>query len=183
MHVLERERIDLDLASALVSAQSEFEAMIAFSLLRDTVPEPQLTMLVNLRELLLEMPAVPFRTAGDLNLLERTFGYEYTGRSYRRQFDSSDGGVFGLEFVGHDNTCEAILVHTPASRFSLSHNGDHELDAETLAVFARHEVLLDAAFEALGLLGWVLDPKIYLSVDDFVGEHAAAAGNGALDLF
>jgi hypothetical protein len=183
MHVLEDERIDLDVASTLVSAQSDSEALYAFSLLRGTTSDMHLVMLANLRELLLEMPACPFRAACDLDVLARASDYEDTGRSYRRRFES-DHGVFGLEFVGRGNVCEAVFVHTPASRFELYGNGYHELDPETLQVFANHAILLDAAIDALEHLGWALEPKIYLCVDDFYAEHAAtAAGNAVRELF
>lgn len=182
MHVLEEEPIDLDLASTLVSAESDSDAAIAFSLLRGTTHDRHLVMLANLRALLLEMPACPFSVACDLNVLSRACGYEETGRSYRRRFESCHG-AFGLEFIGSGKTCEAIVVHTPASRFELYGDGSHELDAETLAIFARHSILLDAAIEALLQLGWPLDPKIYLCADDFVTETAAAAGQAVLELF
>lgn len=183
MHVLEDERIDLGLASTLVSAQADPDALYAFSLLRGTTPDEHLVMLANLRELLLVMPDGAFRTACDLDVLARGYGYEDTGRSYRRRFES-DHGVFGLEFVGRGNYCEAVLVHTPGSRFALYGHGYHELNPETLALFANHAIVLDAAIDALEQLGWALDPKIFLSVEDFYAEYAAgAAAHAVQELF
>jgi len=183
MHVLEDERIDLDLASTLVSAQADSDAVYAFTLLRGTASDAHLVMLANLRELLLVMPDGPFRIACDLDVLLRACAYEDTGRSYRRRFES-DHGVFGLEFVGRGNFCEAVLIHTPASRFELCGHGYHELNAETLAIFANHAILLDAAIDALAELGWALDAKIFLSVDDFYAEYAAeAAAHAVQELF
>lgn len=182
MYVLEEERVDFELASTLVSASSDAEAMIALSLLRDTLGDRHLTMLVNLREVLIEMPVGPFSTGADLEILALACGYEDTGRSYRRRFESNHG-VFGLEFVGRSRTCEAIVVHTPASRFELCRNADHELGAETLAIFANHAILLDAALEALMQLGLSLNPKIYLCADDFIGEHQAAGRSAVMELF
>ena len=183
MHVLEDECIDLDLASTLISAQSDSDALFAFSLLRGTASDKHLVMLANLREVLLVMPDGPFRTAFDLDVLSRACDYEDTGRSYRRRFES-DHGVFGLEFVGQGNFCEEVLVHTPASRFELYGHGYHELNAETLAIVANHAILLDAAIEALEQLGYALDPKIFLSVEDFYAEYAAgAAAHAVKELF
>jgi len=183
MHVLEDEKIDLDLASTLVSAQKDSDALFAFSLLRGTTSDLHLVMLANLRELLLVMPDCPFHTACDLDVLSRACDYEDTGRSYRRRFES-DHGVFGLEFVGRGNLCEAVLVHTPASRFELYGHGYHELNAETLAIFANHAILLDAVIDALEQLGWALDPKIFLSVEDFYAEYrAGAAAHAVHELF
>lgn len=182
MYALEEEQVDYELASTLVSASCQSDALIAFSLLRGTISDRHLVMLVNLRELLLEMPACPFSTPCDLDILARACGYEDTGRSYRRRFESNHG-VFGLEFVGRMRTCDAILVHTPLSRFDLYKNGDHELGAETLTIFVNHAILLDAAIEALQQLGLPLDPKIYLSAEDFLSEHQHAAGCVVSDLF
>lgn len=180
MHFLQDEHLDLDLASTLVSTKSDPDALYAFSLLRGTTSDSHLLMLANLRELLLEMPQCPFRASGDLDILARAAHYEDTGHSYRRRFES-DHGVFGLEFVGRGNACQGVLVHTPAHRFELYGDGPHELNAETLAIFTNHAILLDAAIEALELLGWGLVPKIYLSVDDFYAEYAAAAAQRAFD--
>jgi len=182
MHVLEEEHVDFELISTLVSASSDSEALIALSLLRDALSERHLTMLVNLREVLIEMPVGPFPTGVDLDILARACGYEDTGRSYRRRFESNHG-AFGIEFVGRSRTCDAIVVHTPASRFELCKNADHELGAETLAVFANHAILLDAALEALMQLGLTLDPKIYLCADDFIDEHQAAGRSAVMELF
>lgn len=183
MHVLEDERIDLELASTLVSAHADADALYAFSLLRGATSDAHLLMLANLRELLLVMPDGAFRTACDLDVLSRGCDYEDTGRSYRRRFES-DHGVFGIEFVGRGNYCEAVLVHTPASRFEFCGHGYHELAAETLTVFANHAILLDAVIDALEQLGWALDPKIFLSVEDFYAEYSAdAAAHAVRELF
>lgn len=183
MHVLEDEHIDLELASTLVSARVDADALIAFSLLRGTTSDAHLVMLANLRELLLVMPEAAFHTACDLDILSRGCDYEDTGRSYRRRFES-DHGVFGLEFMGRGNYCEGVLVHTPASRFELYGHGYHELNAETLAIFANHAILLDAVIDGLEQLGWPLEPKIFLGVEDFIAEYAAeAAANAVQELF
>jgi len=183
MHVLEDDALDLELASTLISAQSDTDALYALSLLRGSTSDQHLVMLANLRELLLEMPACPFRVACDLDVLARAAEYEATGRSYRRRFESNHG-VFGLEFIGRGNMCDSVVVHTPASRFELCSDGPHELDPLTLAIFCNHAIVLDAAIEALEYLGWPLAPKFYLTIDDFYSEHAAqAAGRAVEELF
>jgi hypothetical protein len=107
-------------------------------------------------------------------MLTRSGSYEDTGRSYRRRFESSHG-VFGIEFVGRNRQCEGIFVHTPASRMQLGPSGDYRLDAEMITVFVYHRIVLDALLDALALLGLPLSPIIYVSADDFLAEHGAAA--------
>jgi hypothetical protein len=178
MHVITASDADPELVEALLSAVSDAEAVVAFSLLRSTIPDDDLLMLANLREVLFELPESPFRTGDDLQLLARGGEYEDTGRSYRRLFESGHG-VFGLEFVGSGMRCEGIFVHTPACRMQLKAAGRFRLDPEMITLFARHRVLLDALLEALALLGIPLCPPIYVSVDDFLAEHGAAAATEA----
>jgi len=184
MHALEASHADLDLIAELLSAASDAEAAIAFTLLRTQLDERQLLLLVNLRALLQEIPTAPFRTGEDLGILERAGGYEDSGRSYRRVFESSHG-VFGIEFEGRDRLCSAIVVRTPTVRYFLS-GGESGLvlDEDAVKLFVNHGVLLDAVFDGLALLGFPLVPTIYLAADDFLIEHgAAAAGEAFSELF
>jgi hypothetical protein len=179
MHVLEGSGADAELVRSLLGADSEAEATIAFTLLRGTIEDSELLLLANLREVLAELPPMPFRTGEALDLLSRAGGYEDTGRSYRRLFVAGPG-VFGIEFVGSGHWCSEIAVHTPDARRSLrADNGD--LDRNMLALFVGHGILLDAVLEALGLLGWPLQPTIYLTADDFLADHGAAMASRAID--
>lgn len=174
---------DPELVAALLSADSNADAVVSFTLLRDTIPGDDLVQLVNLREVLFALPEAPFRTGEDLGLLVRSGGYEATARSYRRRFESSHG-VFGLEFVGQGRQCEGIFVHTPACRMQLEPSGQYCLDPEMITLFVRHHIVLDALLEALELLGLPLAPVIYMTVEDFLAEHGSAAVTEAFgDLF
>lgn len=174
MRTLTLSDADPELVAALLSADSDSDAVVSFTLLRGSIPDAHLLMLVNLREVLSEIPVAPFHVGEDLELLERASDYEDTGRSYRRRFESAHG-VFGLEFVGRGKSCEGIFVHTPASRTQLKPAGDFRLDAEMITLFVHHRILLDALLEALELLGTPLSPAIYLTPEDFLAEHCAAA--------
>ncbi len=178
MQVITMSDADPELVAALLSARSDSDAVVSFSLLRGTIPDAELLMLLNLREVLFELPQVPFRVGEDLELLASSGAYEDTGRSYRRRFKSGHG-VFGIEFVGRNRQCEGIFVHTPASRMRLGPSGDYRLDAEMIAVFVYHRIVLDALLDALALLGLPLAPVIYVSADDFLVEHGAAAASQA----
>jgi hypothetical protein len=178
MRALESSGADPDLVAALLSAASDADAVVSFTLLRGTITDEQLLMLVNLREILSEIPEAPFRVGEDLELLVRANGYEDTGRSFRRAFESAHG-VFGLEFVGAGRLCEGIFVHTPTKRVQLGPSGDYRLDSDVITLILNHRVLLDAILEALELLGLVLSPAIYVTVEDFVGEHGVAVATEA----
>lgn len=180
MQLITASDADPELVEALLSAVSDADAVVSFSLLRTTIPESDLLMLANLREVLFELPESPFRTGDDLELLARGGEYEDTGRSYRRLFES-EHGVFGLEFTGRGKHCEGIFVHTPACRMQLSPAGRLRLDPEMITLFARHRILLDALLDALALLGTPLCPAIYVSADDFLLEHGAAAATEAIN--
>ena len=183
MHAITASAADPALTATLLSADTDNEAVYAFSLLRGTIPDEHLLMLANLRELLFELPEPPFRVGENLDLLARAGGYEDTGRSYRRRFDSVNG-VFGLEFLGRTKECEGIVVHTPSSRQMLRGAEGYRLDEALIGLFVSERILLDALLEALGLLGLPMSPPIYMDVDDFLAEHGAEAASKAFsDLF
>lgn len=172
MQTIESAHADSELVASLLSARSESEATVAFTLLRGSLSDCELLQIANLRELLAELPVGSFRTGESLEMLERVGGYEFTGRSYRRIFDSPHG-VFGVEFLGQVRECEGIVVHTPAGRQALQPCADASIDGPLLSLLVGHGILLDAVLEALELLGSPLDPPIYVTADDFVAEHGA----------
>ncbi|NTU71392.1 MAG: hypothetical protein HGB10_06200 [Coriobacteriia bacterium] len=179
MHAVASSPADVEQVTALLSAESDVDAIVSFSLLRGVIPDADLLMLANLREVLFELPEAPFRAGEDLELLARAGDYEDTGHSYRRRFESNHG-VFGLEFAGRGKTCEGIFVHTPAARMPLGPAGSYRLEPEMIGVFAHHRIVLDALLDALELLGVSLSPVIYLSAEDFLAEHGAAAASEAI---
>jgi hypothetical protein len=172
MRTIESAKADPELVASLLSAKSDSEASVAFSLLRYCISDRELVEIVNLREVLRQLPTKSFRTGESLELLQRAGGYEFTGRSYRRAFDGS-GGVFGVEFLGQDHSCRAVLIHTPNGRIPLAGNHSSTVEESLLPLLVHHAILLDAILEALELLGCPLGPKIYVTADDFLAEHEA----------
>lgn len=174
---IEAREADLELCAALLMSPSDAKAAVAFHLLRGVLPDRALIMLCNLRELIAEMPETPFLSGAGLEVLQRADDYEFTGRSFRKLFES-DHGVYGLEFIGTGKLCDGILVHTAAARFAFRGGGNPGvLDAEILQVLVNHPSLLDEMLSALESLGWPLEPKIYITLDDFAAEHARAAAS------
>jgi hypothetical protein len=180
MHAITTSHADPELTAALLSAERDADAVYAFQLLRGTIPDADLLMLANLREVVSELPEPPFRVGEDLELLANAAGYEDTGYSYRRRFDAT-AGVFGLEFLGRTKLCEGIVVHTPSSRQMLCGAQGYRLDSQIIGLFVSERILLDALLEALELLGLPMSPKIYVSPNDFLIEHGAEAAAQAFD--
>jgi hypothetical protein len=180
---LEPSENDLDLVEMLLTSRSDAEAVMAYSLLRQTLPDQALIALANLREIIAELPESPFCSGTGMEVLESVGGYEATGHSYRRMFEG-DHGVFGIEFIGEGTRCDGIAIHTESSRFYLRGDERSRVDHLMLEVIVFYPELLDSILEGLQLLGVVLEPFIYLTTSDFPAEHAAsAAGQAAHDLF
>lgn len=179
LRMIEASRADLDLVSSLLGSPSDAEAAMALGMLRGQLNDPELVALTNLRELIMELPEAPFRTGLDLAILVTLAGYEDTGHSYRALHES-DHGLYGLEFVGRGNRCERILIHTAGGRFDLCGEGEDALDPTMLALLMSHPTILDRVLEALEHLGIPLEPTFYLSVEDFLSEHRAAAASEVL---
>lgn len=179
MRVLEDRGVDAELVRSLLASDSEAEATIAFTLLRGVVDDTDLLMLANLREVLAELPSVPFRTGESLEILNQAAGYEDSGHSYRRLFETS-AGVFGVEFAGRTHQCTEIAIHTPDARRPLRTDGG-EIDQDMIELFVRHGILLDAILEALELLGCPMQPTFYVTTDDFIADHGAGAARDSMD--
>jgi len=163
-----------DLLPALLTSRSIEGAADAYRALRGTIPDGALVMLANLREVIAEIPETPFLTGRPIEVLEQLGGYERCERSYRRVFES-ERGVFGLEFVGEGTECEAIVVHTATERFALGGDVDSIIDQRVFRAAVEHRTLIDEVIRALQTLGVPLDPRVYVSVDDFLAEYSAVS--------
>jgi len=173
MGTIESAKADPELLTSLLSSRSESEAAVAFTLLRYSLSESDLMRLANLREIVRLLPTAAFRSGEGLEMLERAGGYEYTGRSYRRAFESAQG-VFGVEFIGGGHDCRGVVVHTPRGRQALVGDERCIVKPKLLTLIVDHRILLDAIIEALELLGSPLAPPIYVSAEDFLAEHRVA---------
>lgn len=183
IRTIEPSEKDLDLVELLLTSLSAGEAVMAYSLLRDTLPSSALIALANLREIIAEIPETPFNAGTGLDALVSAAGYEPTGHSYRKMFEG-EHGVFGLEFFGEGTRCDGIAVHTETSRLYLHGDQRSRIDHLMLEIIVSYPELLDEILEGLQVLGIALEPRIYLTDSDFPAEHAAsAAGQVMGDLF
>jgi hypothetical protein len=171
MRSIESAHADPELVTALLASRSDAEASVAFSLLRYSVSDRELVQMANLREILQLLPTGPFRTGECLELLGKAAGYEATGWSYRKLFESEGGRVFGVEFVGDGHNCKCVVIHTPKGRVPLMGGDWASVNESLLPLLLRHSMLLDAILEGLELLGCPLAPPIYVTADDFLAEH------------
>lgn len=163
--------VDAELVRTLLNATSPIEVNLALALLRQSVAEEDLVRLVNLREILADVPTPPFTSGVELGVLARVLGYERTERSWRT-FVEVPQGVCGLEFIGDGNAVGGIVMHTLEGRVVLHGSADSILSPAALEVLMRHRELADALLDALRELGMPIAPHFYLSMDDYLAEHA-----------
>jgi len=167
---------DPDLVRDLLASRSMLDAGMAYTSLRGVIPDGALLMLANLREVIAEIPETPFLTGHPIEVLERTAEYERCDDSYRRFFDTERGG-FTLEFIGQGTECEAIIVHAGACRFNVAGDMDYMLDTDVLDVVLEQRCVVDEIIRALQALGVPLDPRVYVTPDDFTTENAGSAAS------
>jgi len=166
--------IDAAPVQILLNATSPAQVDAAVALLRQHLSEDELVRLVNLREVLSDVPTPPFTAGTELDVLGRVLDYEHTGRSWRSLVDSPRG-VCGIEFIGDGNAVAGVVLHTLEGRVVLHGAADSLVSPAALDVLTRYEELAEALMDALREIGMPLAPLFYLSMDDFLAEHAADA--------
>ncbi len=165
---------DPDLVRTLLISRSPHAAGAAYSALRGTIADGALLMLANLREVIAEIPETPFLTGHPIEVLEQLGGYTRRGRSYRRSFESEQG-VFALEFDGQSTECESIVIATGPRRLTFAGDMESLIDEDVLSVALEQHGLVDEILRALQTLGVPLDPRVFVSPDDFTAEPAAGS--------
>lgn len=174
--------VDAELVQTLLNATSPVEVNLALALLRQSVPENDLVRIVNLREVLADVPTPPFTAGSELAVLGRALEYERTERSWRRFVDCA-AGICGIEFLGDGNSVLGIVLHSIEGKVVLHGAADSIVSPAALEVLMRHEELADALIEALREIGMPLAPLFYMSMGDFTSENARAGFEGVAALF
>lgn len=165
--------VDVELVQTLLNATSPVEVTLALALLRQSTPENDLVRMVNLREILADVPTPPFAAGTDLAVLGRALGYERTERSWRT-FVDCEAGICGIEFIGDGNAVAGIVLHAVEGRVVLHGAADSIISPAALDMLMRYEELADALIEALREIGMPLAPLFYLSMNDFISEQTRA---------
>lgn len=172
------------MVQVLLNSRSSAEAHLALIALRDEVPERSLVTMINLREVLRELPACPRPIPLDVGALAKVAGFELVRNSYARQYEDG-GGRYRIIFLGQGNLLYDVVVAaeeekvfwtpTPGSRDIIT---DHALDKVML-----HDSLLANMIELAKDMGAVFQPKFYLSLEDWLLEYAEDSIRGIADFF
>jgi hypothetical protein len=175
---------DASLMRAVVNAVSAAEAGISLGLLTDRVPERTLVAALNLRELVRELPETPFQMRVDFAMLARIAGLMRNRSSWVLDVGEA-GGPLEIEILGQGNLVYDIGVRD-GDRSSLLKPGPIGGDFIrpcALDILLANEVLLRAVVDLMKDMGMVLNPRFYLSIEDWQMEHAAESLGRLSDLF
>jgi len=164
---------DGDLVKVLVNSRSNAEATLAATILRHRIPDLELVMLFNLRELISELPSEPFWVPHELDVLSRILGYRSTGTSWRRIFEAQ-GSKTVLEFVGNGNRIASIWMYSGRLKAALAGPCTDFIGARAIEVLVSNVELGEGLVDALRALGHDLAPRFYFSVEDYMVENAVA---------
>jgi hypothetical protein len=158
-----------DLLRTLVNAGSLAEAGFALSLVRDIMPERTVMTALNLREVLLELPAAPFVMAVDTAVLEDSLGLERDCSSYVMHGDG-----FRIDVLAEGNFCFDIVLKVDDQSVFLktSPAGDDIVKPAAYEVLMNTDGALERVIELVMAMGLVFNPRLYFTVDEWLGENA-----------
>jgi hypothetical protein len=175
---------DASLMRAVINAVSTAEAGISLGLLTDRVPERTLVAALNMREMMRELPETPFQMRVDFAMLERIAGLLRNRSSWVLAVDGA-GGPLEIELLGQGNLVYDIGIRD-GEQVSLLKPGPIGGDFVrpcALDIMLSNEILLRAVIDLMKDMGMVLNPRFYLSIEDWQMEHAAESLGRLSDLF
>lgn len=170
-----------ELMRVLLNATSATEANLALSVLSETMPEKALVTACNLREVIAALPASPFPMRVDEETLCRAAGLERHIAAMSRTLDD------GLELVV--TTAGNLVLDIIVKRGDEKHFWnpvpvtDDFVTTGALDLAVSSDVLLDAVIDLATCMGVVLNPKFYVSLEDWHFEYAADVIEGLGDIF
>jgi len=162
-----------DLVKVLVNSRSNAEATLAATILRGRIPDLELVMLFNLRELISELPAEPFWVPHELEVLGRVLDYRSTGATWRKSFEPQ-GSPAALEFVGDGNRIDSVWMHSSRLKTALVGPNTDFIGEQAIEAFVSSGDLGEGLVDALRALGHDLAPRFYFNVEDYMVENAVA---------
>lgn len=170
-----------ELLRVLLNATSAAEANLALEVLREHVPEKSLVAACNLREVLRALPTSPFTMRTDEDTLAKAAGLERRVAAMGKVLDD------GIELVvtNAGNLVLDIIIKHRGEKYFWNPVPviDDYVNPAVLDLIITSDHLLDAVVELTQCMGMVLNPKFYLSVDDWHMEYAADVFDGLGDLF
>jgi hypothetical protein len=174
-----------ELLRTLANAASQVEAGLALGIMRERgVSERTLVKALNLREALVELPASPFPMRTDFASLARICGLSSRLGCYHRDYEDA-AGPYTIEVLGQGNLCYDMVVAID-DRKAFVKPAPMVADfirPEALDLILSRETVLHELVELVRNMGMVFNPDFYMSVDDWLMEHAAESILGIQDLF
>lgn len=170
-----------DLMRVLLNATSAAEANLALDVLKAMVPDKALVTACNLREVLAAMPSSPFTMRVDEETLARSAGLT---RHVAAMGKTLDDGI-QLHVTTAGNLVLDIIIKDGDSKFFWNPVPvmDDYVNTEVLDMVIGSDYLLDAMIDLAHCMGLVLNPKFYLSLEDWHLEYASDVFEGLGDLF
>lgn len=170
-----------DLFRVLLNATSAAEANLALEVLKPLVPERSLTCSCNLREVISALPSSPFSMRVDEETLARTAGLDRHVAAMSKVLD--DGTELVVTTAG--NLVLDIIVKYDGEKYFWNPIpvGDDFVSGPVLDRLVESPCLLDAVIDLAKCMGVVLNPKFYLSIEDWSLEYAADAFEGLDGIF
>lgn len=160
-----------DLFRVLLNATSIAEASLALQELRDVVPEKALITACNLREVLHALPRSPFTMRVDEETLRRTFGMDKDVAALSKDLPDHlvlvmmTAGNLVLDFIVKDHGEKHFWTPIPMR--------DDCVNPDVVDLVVSSGYLLDEVIELVKCMGCVFNPRFYLSLEDWLDEHAA----------
>ncbi len=170
-----------DMLRVILNATSAAEANLALEVLRPSVPEKALVCACNLREVLCALPSAPFAMRVDEATLEKAAGLERHVATLEKTLEDGTGlvvttaGNLVLDIIVRHDGEKLFWNPVPVT--------DDYVNTGVLDLIVRSDHLLEAVIDLTQCMGIVLNPKFYLSLEDWRMEYAADVFDGLGDLF
>lgn len=170
-----------DLLRVVLNSTSAAEANLALEVLRASMPEKALVCACNLREVIRALPSSPFAMRVDETVLARTAGLERHMAALEKRLDDdtelivTTAGNLVLDIIVKHDGEKYFWNPIPVT--------DDYVSTGVLDRLISSDHLLEAVIDLAQCMGVVLNPKFYLSLEDWHLEYAADVFDGLGDLF
>ncbi|MBE0477313.1 MAG: hypothetical protein IBX62_09475 [Coriobacteriia bacterium] len=172
------------MVQVLLNSASSAEAHLALIALRDDVPERSLVTMVNVREVLRELPACPRPIPLEVEALAKIAGYAPVKNSFSCAFADA-GGEYEIVFLGQGNLLYDIVISAENEKvfWSPTPRSQEIVTEKALDKVMLHDTLLSNVIDLAKEMGVVFQPKFYLSLEDWLLEYAEDSLRGISELF
>jgi len=166
-----------ELVRSTLNSTSPAEVNLALGILSNDIRDRDLVTLVNLREVLAELPSTPMPMPMDFASLAGIAGYETDGAVASRCYDDEAAAPFDLVLLGEGNLCYDLVVRVDGASVYWTEHADspHLIHPEALELVLARETLLQRVVELVDAMGLPVNPRFYLSLEDFRLEHVEDA--------